>query len=237
VLNNDWLDINVLEDYLDGKLDAKAMNRVEREALEDPFVAEALAGLSKSPKRSLQSLSMLQKQLYDRIAGQQQIKKASLVTWQRLSIAATAAVLFVSVSIIFWMRENNIQQMSAKNLNKKVEVTIAPLPEGNSAINSTRSARISSSPETFIAGTPLTGWDKYQAYLRQNNKLLQSNKTKTVTALSFTVNEHGKPESIKIVQSSGSVYDKEAIRLLNNGPGWAQPKQAQERVSIKIEFN
>ena len=51
-MNKDWLDIGTLEDYLDGKLDTKTMNRVEREALEDPFVAEALAGLSESPKRS-----------------------------------------------------------------------------------------------------------------------------------------------------------------------------------------
>jgi anti-sigma factor RsiW len=101
VLNNDWLDINVLEDYLDGKLDAKAMNRVEREALEDPFVAEALAGLSKAPRRSLESLSMLQKQLHDRVALQKQVKKTSVITWQRLSIAAAAAVLFVSVSVMF----------------------------------------------------------------------------------------------------------------------------------------
>ena len=29
-VNKDWLDIGMLEDYLDGKLDAKTMNRVER---------------------------------------------------------------------------------------------------------------------------------------------------------------------------------------------------------------
>ena len=56
---NEWLDIDVLEDYLDGKLDAKTMHKVERLSLEDPFVAEALAGLSQSPKRT-QSLSLLQ---------------------------------------------------------------------------------------------------------------------------------------------------------------------------------
>ena len=95
-MNKDWLDIAVLEDYLDGKLDPRMMNRVEREALEDPFVAEALAGLSASPKRSLESISLLQKQLQERVAEHQHIKKTSVITWQRLSIAATAAVLFIS---------------------------------------------------------------------------------------------------------------------------------------------
>lgn len=64
---NEWLDIEVLEDYLDGKLDAKAMYQVEKLSLEDSFVAEALAGLSQSPKRT-QSLSLLQKQLQERVA-------------------------------------------------------------------------------------------------------------------------------------------------------------------------
>lgn len=124
-MNKDWLDIGVLEDYLDGKLDAKTMNRVEREALDDPFVAEALAGLSESPKRSLQSISLLQKQLHERIAEHHSVKKTSVITWQRLSIAATAAVMFISISIMFWMRENNHQKELAGR-PKKVDVTIAP---------------------------------------------------------------------------------------------------------------
>lgn len=124
-MNKDWLDIEVLEAYLDGKLDAKTMNRVEREALEDPFVAEALAGLSESPKRSLQSISLLQKQLHERIAEHQSVKKTSVITWQRLSIAATAAVMFIAVSIMFWMRENSHQKELAGR-PKKVEVTLAP---------------------------------------------------------------------------------------------------------------
>ncbi|WP_316792901.1 carboxypeptidase-like regulatory domain-containing protein [Pedobacter frigoris] len=123
-MNKDWLDIAVLEDYLDGKLDAKTMHRVEREALEDPFVAEALAGLSESPKRSLNSISILQKQLQERIAEQHVIKKRSVITWQRLSIAATAAVMFIAVSVVFWMKEDNRRKQMAA-LPKKVDVTIA----------------------------------------------------------------------------------------------------------------
>ena len=105
-MNNDWLDIDVLEDYLDGKLDAKAMHFVERQALEDPFVAEALEGLKQSPKRK-QTLSILQKQLYDRISQKPVKRKLWGITTQRLSIAATATVAFIAVSILFFMRETN----------------------------------------------------------------------------------------------------------------------------------
>ena len=105
-MNNDWLDIDVLEDYLDGKLDAKAMHFVERQALEDPFVAEALEGLKQSPKRK-QTLSILQKQLYDRVSEKPIKRKLWGITTQRLSIAATATVAFIAVSILFFMRETN----------------------------------------------------------------------------------------------------------------------------------
>ncbi|MCX2573832.1 carboxypeptidase-like regulatory domain-containing protein [Pedobacter sandarakinus] len=105
-MNNDWLDIDVLEDYLDGKLDAKAMHFVEKQALEDPFVAEALEGLKQSPKRK-QTLSILQKQLHDRIAEKPIRRKLWGITTQRLSIAATATVAFIAVSILFFMRESN----------------------------------------------------------------------------------------------------------------------------------
>lgn len=105
-MNNDWLDIDVLEDYLDGKLDAKAMHFVEKQALDDPFVAEALEGLKQSPKRK-QTLSILQKQLYDRVSEKPVKRKLWGITTQRLSIAATATVAFIAVSILFFMRETN----------------------------------------------------------------------------------------------------------------------------------
>jgi hypothetical protein len=124
-VNKDWLDIEVLEDYLDGKLDAREMHLVEKYAMEDPFVAEALEGLSASPKRSLQSISLLQKQLQQRVAEQQSMRKKSVITWQRLSIAATAAVMFVAGSIVFWMKENTRKEELAKQ-PKKVDVTLAP---------------------------------------------------------------------------------------------------------------
>jgi len=122
---NEWLDIDVLEDYLDGKLDAKTMHKVERLSLEDPFVAEALAGLSQSPKRT-QSLSLLQKQLQERIAQKPIEKKRWTITSQRLSIAAAAAVLFITVSVLFWMKQNNIQKMGEEQRAKNIDVKNAP---------------------------------------------------------------------------------------------------------------
>jgi outer membrane biosynthesis protein TonB len=135
VVNKDWLDIDVLEDYLDGKLDAKTMNRAEREALEDPFVAEALAGLSASPKRALESISLLQRQLAERIDQQKSTKKQSVITWQRLSIGSAAAVLFITAGIVYWMKQVNYDK--SLNAVKKVDVVIAPKEEQDTILPKT----------------------------------------------------------------------------------------------------
>lgn len=121
---NGLLDLNLLEDYLDGKLDSKAMHQVERLSLADPFVAEALAGLSQSPLRN-QSLSLLQKQLHDRVAQKPIETKRWTITSQRLSIASAAAVLFIVVSVLFWMKESSRTKIEA-NQAKSVKIEIAP---------------------------------------------------------------------------------------------------------------
>ena len=133
-MNNDWLDIDVLEDYLDGKLDAKAMHFVERQALEDPFVAEALEGLKQSPKRK-QTLSILQKQLYDRISEKPIKRKMWGITTQRLSIAATATVAFIAVSILFFMRETN--RKNAEHAARRQDGVIVNL-DTNAAVAATK---------------------------------------------------------------------------------------------------
>ncbi|MFD2582584.1 carboxypeptidase-like regulatory domain-containing protein [Pedobacter vanadiisoli] len=133
-MNNDWLDIDVLEDYLDGKLDAKAMHFVERQALEDPFVAEALEGLKKSPKRK-QTLSILQKQLHDRISEKPVRRKLWGITTHRLSIAATATVAFIAVSILFFMRETN--RRNAETAARKQNGVVVHL-DSSTAVASTQ---------------------------------------------------------------------------------------------------
>lgn len=127
-MNNDWLDIDVLEDYLDGKLDAKGMHFVERQALDDPFVAEALEGLRQSPKRK-QTLSILQKQLYDRVSQKPVKRKIWSITTQRLSIAATATVAFIAVSILFFMRETN--RKNAEIASRKNHGVVVNLDSSN----------------------------------------------------------------------------------------------------------
>lgn len=191
---NEWLDIEVLEDYLDGKLDAKTMHQVEKLSLEDPFMAEALAGLSQSPRRA-QSLSLLQKQLQERIAQKPVEQKRWRITSQRLSIAATAAVLFVTVSLLFWMRENKRQEILAGQA-KKVDVNIAP------EMAKIQGEREEDPQAKKVIDEALTQSKEQSLALNKKQKTPETNPIQTVVASAPTMDKKEQPseETLKEIQ-------------------------------------
>lgn len=130
--NSVWLDINILDDYLEGKLDAAMMHKVERASLEDPFVAEALAGLS-ADKGRIDSLSLLQKQLQQRVAEKPIVRKMWRITAMRLSIGAAAAVLFITVSMLYFVKQNPFGKAKSDLVNNTNTVEIT-LPSKNDAL-------------------------------------------------------------------------------------------------------
>ncbi|KQB99401.1 carboxypeptidase-like regulatory domain-containing protein [Pedobacter sp. Hv1] len=194
---NEWLDIEVLEDYLDGKLDAKAMHQVEKLSLEDPFVAEALAGLSQSPRRS-QSLSLLQKQLQERVAQKPVEQKRWRITAQRLSIAATAAVLFVTVSLLFWMKESKRREVLAGQ-PKNVDVSIAP-------------EAVKSNPEVKVTPPAEAAIDKALADSKTNTlanikkpKAVENREVQSVVAAAPTLDRKADESSLIAKESPSAV--------------------------------
>ncbi|WP_374166019.1 carboxypeptidase-like regulatory domain-containing protein [Arcticibacter sp. MXS-1] len=113
-----------IEQYLKGTLDPKAMHELEKQALEDPFLAEALEGYSSVETSASSQLTILQKQLEERIARQQENKNRFYFTWQRLSVAAAAGLLFLSAGILFWMKADKGQRRLTSH--KQVDVKLTP---------------------------------------------------------------------------------------------------------------
>ncbi|WP_432708717.1 hypothetical protein [Pedobacter sp.] len=207
-MNKDWSTTAILEDYLKGKLGPQEMYQVERQAMEDPFVAEALAGLSAAPD-SLQSMSLLQKQLHARVAQQKTHQKESVITWQRLSIAAAAAVLFISVAIVFLMKNNMNQDAMARKNAAVTETTFATTAQ------------------------PVGGYPAYQKYLEANNRL-KNDQVNVQVSLTFLVVD-GKATAFEVLNSPGKTYSDEAIRLVKEGPDWELTTKSN-KVSLSIGF-
>jgi TonB family protein len=113
---------NDIDKYLRGELTPAQMNALEKKALDDPFLADALEGIqSLQPHELSDDLKQIQSELNKRL------NKKHIGVWIWVGrIAAGLLVLAVSTYVIFLI-SNRSQQNEKLALNKSSEPT--PLPE------------------------------------------------------------------------------------------------------------
>lgn len=267
-MKNSYPDNLLIQQYLEGSLDPETMHQLEEKSLEDPFLWEALEGYS-DHSGAAAGLSILQRQLHERIVHLQENKKVFDLTWQRLSIAAASAVLFILAGILFWMNSQRSPEKLASG--KQVEVNaIHPdslssvLSEASPVVAENRSAnlpqvsageadpgipdsraRIAASSAGASAATvsadsvrPETGWDLFNQYLRKEaSKFRPGTAGSGRVLVSVTVNGDGKLTEVKTVRGYNDTLDKEAIRIVKEGPQWlgAADGQAHEAL-VEVIF-
>lgn len=200
-----------IQQYLNGELSQEEMYRLERDALEDPFLQEALDGYREASRVDHRQLSILQRRLANRIALKQEKRDTFYFGAQRLAIAATACVLFVLVCVLFWMR----MPVKPAPVAKEVEVEL-----------STLGAIIGVTAEPILAqgldAQPQYGWEAYNEYLAANK---QADTGDGKVVLVFDVDRQGRPVNIR--EEGGEVDRRliaEATRLLSEGPDWSGSK-------------
>jgi TonB family protein len=94
---------------------------------------------------------------------------------------------------------------------------------------------------TFEEPEPADGWETYGAYLANNMQMpedFQRNKDGegNVVELSFEVNKNGNPVNIKVERSLCDKCDKEAVRLVREGPKWKRKSKKDKRTTVKVPF-
>jgi outer membrane biosynthesis protein TonB len=82
-------DILQISKYLKGELDARAMHQLERRALDDPFLADAIEGFEQAKADQKANLDDLSDRLHQRIAQ----KERRIIPWVPLSIAASILII------------------------------------------------------------------------------------------------------------------------------------------------
>lgn len=90
--------------YLDGRMSPGEMHDFEKRVLDDPFLADALDGYGALPANPAHQLSILQQRLADRVTRVAEDKNRFYFSWQRLSVAAVAGILFLLACLLLWMR-------------------------------------------------------------------------------------------------------------------------------------
>ncbi len=84
---------------------------------------------------------------------------------------------------------------------------------------------------------PIGGNDKFNAYVKENEKPQLDENNERISGevtLSF-INKKGRPYNIKVIKSSCMPCEKEAIRLLQNGPDWSGKNNKRGTVIIKFQ--
>lgn len=139
--------------------------------------------------------------------------------------------------------ENSIVQLQNNIPNNQVQLhedrsSVAEIVISNKKVNSNRSRNttmVLEEPE------PADGWTNYDLYLANNLKVPETFKEKqTGTAtgeveLSFEVNKSGEPINITVKKSLCESCDKEAIRLIKEGPKWKR-KAKKGKATVKVAF-
>ena len=231
-MSNNYPDSLLIQQYFEGKLDPEMMHQLEKQALEDQFLWDAMEGYTNISNPGA-DLSILQRQLHERIVHLQENKKVFDLTWQRLSIAAAAAVLFISAGILFWMNSNQrVEKLDSSS--KQVNVTLMNTDSIVSIVKPAESAV----QEAVVQ--PVTGWDIYRKYLEENIRMPENEpKLSGSVYLSFEINSEGRPMNFNILNSLSNSYDAEAIRLVREGPDWKSASGSTiktGRIEVKFKF-
>jgi hypothetical protein len=84
---------------------------------------------------------------------------------------------------------------------------------------------------------PTGGWKNFEAYVLNNKQLNRKGKSPVAVVLSFEVDAKGRPAEFDIIESGGTSFDNEAIRLLKAGPDWInKTKGTSPMAKITIIF-
>ena len=121
-----------LQKYLKGELTDKEMQALEKDALEDPFLSDAIDGLSEAANHSPSfesGVADLQNRLRQRIREQER-KRSFVFMFPRWQVAASIVVLAAATALtISLLKQKSVQKtMSAVTKKDTQQVSIQPAP-------------------------------------------------------------------------------------------------------------
>lgn len=143
-----------------------------------------------------------------------------------LSVSATKDL---SVSAII-EEEINVEKEEA--IIQKKEAT-TPVPQEAPA-----TAMAQTLVEDAANPSPVSGMEAYMDYIRRNLKHPTDEECRNVkgsVVVAFKIGQSGRPYNIRVTQGLCSSINKEAIRLIINGPNWKKGT-ASDEATITIQF-
>lgn len=176
-----------------------------------------------------------------------------------LWITGTAVVLLVAGWIAFKPTQpvETITSASTETLKPEVSTlpkeeqeTPTPATESKGEASLKKSTPIKSEPEVvpsaadvYTEAEPLSGYpDLYAYFQRELTYPVEALKDSVqgIVSVSFVIGKDGKPGQIKILNSLGTAFDNEAMRVITNMPEWKPAslngKAMPARISMPLTF-
>lgn len=139
--------------------------------------------------------------------------------------------------------ENNTKLLVAGPKDNQIVMQEDNRSLGEVVIGNSQNANINRSRNNTIVHEepePVDGWSNYDIYVANNLNIPDTLKSipsrRGEVELSFDVNKNGEPINITVDKSLCESCDKEAIRLLKEGPKWKQKNKRKKRTSVTISF-
>lgn len=205
-----------IHNYVNGLMSREEMHTLEREALDDPFLQDAIDGYKLQEGVDVKQLSLLQQRLASRVSDKVTLKNKRFYSWQRLAIGMTAGVLFVTVCTLLLIRYLP-QQKSSLTEVEIMQDQVYSIALGNTG---------------KYDGEPVNGWEQLEDYL--THSYLGKNHKEAEILVSFKIDQRGRPYQISINHGNLPLEPyQEIVELLENGPKW---RGAQGEVLIDVHL-
>lgn len=195
-----------IHNYVNGLMSKEDMYSLEREALDDPFLQDAIDGYRLQQGVDVKQLSLLQQRLAERVETKSDHRHKRFYSWQRLAVGSAAAVMFVTVCTLLLIRY--LPQQSKSNFREVVvsekmyDYNVMPFNSESDAV-------------------PVGGWESlYKVF---HSGYTNNQGYSGTLDIRFDVDLNKKPTNISI---SGIDFEKdeELIHILRNKVKWEGSK-------------
>lgn len=192
-----------IHNYVMGLMSREEMHVLEQEALEDPFLQDAIDGYKLQQGVDAKQLSLLQKRLLERVDQRALEKNRYFYSWQRLAVGMVAGMLFVVVcSLLLFKHFGNV------NKEKMTEVI---LMEEDLRVN------------IHVAGdaVPVQGWELFGEEL---NSELRDHRLQLLAEVSFDV-RNGQAVNVKVTNPKlGRAFVDTLVEFIRDKTKWEGTK-------------
>jgi len=218
--------------------ESKLEEEIEEKELEEPAKKQNVEKKPIAPNVEEKNIQRNEVRVVDdKVKIEPEVSEADFYKYTAEVVLEENVVMAAPVSEQYVEADYEMEQIS------EIEVTLDEFSVESKKSKSIKRSAGTVSVSTNTTSYPQIGINEYEKYLSdslRNPDVTKEEIKKGFVILEFVVGKKGKIKHIVVIESLGNEYDKEAIRLLKEGPKWVpssnQGVYEEMKTKIKVEF-